>query len=196
ETAGEPPARGFKAQIVPVQIDLGELVAVHASTHPGPRPFNAVRLQHERFPGGSDRALVLALRRAEYEALGAEEPSSLQQVGEPSLRFERNTAGFGVLRVVGRNDDLMRVPEHMTVLDLQHLAEPGGGLQGADDPITHLSARECVLGAIELVGSFKQPALLVRRDPTITLGLDLCPDLYAETMERRSSEDGRRPAPN
>jgi hypothetical protein len=48
--------------------------------------------------------------------------------------------------VLGGNDDLIRVPEHVTVLDLQHLTEPAGSLQRADYSITHLSARERVLG--------------------------------------------------
>jgi hypothetical protein len=35
------------AQVVPVQIDLGELIAVHASTRPGSRRFDAIGQQHE-----------------------------------------------------------------------------------------------------------------------------------------------------
>jgi hypothetical protein len=35
------------SQIMPVQVDLSELIAVHAPTRPGSRGFDPVREQHE-----------------------------------------------------------------------------------------------------------------------------------------------------
>jgi hypothetical protein len=46
------------------------------------------------------------------------------------------------------NADLVRVPEHMTVLDFQHLTEAASGLQRANDSIAHGGASEGVLGAV------------------------------------------------
>src|SRR4029453_2252694 len=86
-----------------------------------------------------------------------------------------------------------RVPEHMTVLDLQHLAEPAGGFQSTDDSITHLRACERMLHAIEFVGGVQQSALLVPRNPPVTLVLAFRFDLDAESMKRGRDEDRPRP---
>jgi hypothetical protein len=68
--------------------------------------------------------LIRAGRRAEHETLRAEKPSSLQQLRETPLRLERNAPRLRVLGVFGRDDDLMRIPEHVPILDLQHFAQP------------------------------------------------------------------------
>src|SRR5688572_20230460 len=143
------------AQVVPVQIDFGELVAIDSSVRSCPRGLDAVGQQNERLPRRTDRALVLAARPAEHIRLWAEKAPPFENLREASLRLERNAARLRVLRVLSGNDDLMRVPEHMTVLGLQHLAEPAGGLQGANDSIPHRRARERVFGAIELLGRFQ-----------------------------------------
>jgi len=59
KTLGKPAAGGFVAQVVPVQVDLSELLAVHAAVSARARRLNAVREQNDRLPGGSNRALIL-----------------------------------------------------------------------------------------------------------------------------------------
>ncbi len=143
------------SQVVPVQIDFGELVAIDSSMRSRTRWLDAVGQQDERLPRRTDRALVLAAGPAEYVRLWAEEAPPLEDLREASLRLERNAARLRVRRVLSGDDDLMRVPEHMAVVDLQHLAEPARGFEGADDSIAHLGAGERVFGAIEFLSSFK-----------------------------------------
>jgi hypothetical protein len=54
----------------------------------------------------------------------------------------------------------------------------------ADDSVSHLRAGKRVIGTIELVGGFQQSALLVDRNPTVALGLNLRLDFHAESVER------------
>ena len=42
---GQPTTGGFVSQIMPVQVDLGELVSVHAATRPGSRRFDPIGQQ-------------------------------------------------------------------------------------------------------------------------------------------------------
>src|SRR6516165_3636018 len=105
------------------------------------RGFDTVGQQDQRLPRGADGALVLAPDAAEDVRLGTQEPPPLENPREASLRLEWNTAGFGVLRVLGGDDDLKRIPEYMPVLDLQHFPEPAGCLQRADDAVAHRCAR-------------------------------------------------------
>jgi len=76
----------------------------------------------DRLPSGPDRALVLTRRGAEGIPVGAQESAPLQELRESALGLERDSSRFGVLGVLRRNTDLMGVPDHVTVLDLQHLA--------------------------------------------------------------------------
>ena len=46
----EKPARAFMTQVVPVQVDLPQLLALDSSSGPGAFRFVAVRDQQERFP--------------------------------------------------------------------------------------------------------------------------------------------------
>src|SRR5207249_4368435 len=105
--------------------------------------------------------------RAEHERLCSKEPSSLEELCETSLRFERDASRFRVLRVLGGNDDLVSVPEDVTVLDLQHFTKAAARFERADDSIAHLRTRECVFRAIELVGGVQELPLFVRCDPAI-----------------------------
>ena len=105
----------------------------------GARRLEAVSEQHERLPRRADRALILARRGAEHVCVRAEESTSLQQLRQTSLRLKRDAPRFGVLRVPGRNDDLVRVPQDMPVLDLEHLAEAAASLEGSDDAVTHFA---------------------------------------------------------
>ena len=155
QAAGQPTTSRLVPQIVPVQFDLRQLLAIHPSPRSCSCRLDAMSQQHERFPRRADRALVLSGPCAEHVRLWAEEASTLEQLRQASLRLERNAPRFPILRVLHRNDDLVGVSEHVTVLDLQHLAEPAGCFQGADDSIAHLGARERVLGPIELVGGFE-----------------------------------------
>jgi hypothetical protein len=77
----------------------------------------------------------------------------------------------------------------MAILDLQHLAQATASLEGTNDPIAHWPAGKGMFDAIELVGRFQQPALVLWRDPTITFCLDLRFDLDPESMKRRSGKD-------
>ena len=103
-------------QIVPVQIDLRELLAIDPSARPGPRRLYAMREQHERCTCRSDRALILTGRRAEHESLWAEEAPALQEVREASPAFKGDPPRFLILRVLRRNDDLMCVTPTPTSL--------------------------------------------------------------------------------
>jgi len=47
EAARKPSARCFVPEIMPVEIDLGELVAIHASTRASPPRLDSVRQQHQ-----------------------------------------------------------------------------------------------------------------------------------------------------
>jgi hypothetical protein len=60
-----------------------------------------------------------------------------EELRELALRFERNSPRLGILRVLGGNADLVRVPDHVTVLDFQHLAEPATRFKRADDSLAH-----------------------------------------------------------
>ena len=71
QAARQPAAGGLVPQVVPVQIDLRELLAIDPSACPGPRRLDAVSEQHERLPCGPDGALVYAGRSAEGESVGA-----------------------------------------------------------------------------------------------------------------------------
>ena len=64
-------------QVVPVQIDLRELIAIDPSARPGTRRLDAMRQQHERFARRSNRALVFAGGSAESLAVGAKESAPL-----------------------------------------------------------------------------------------------------------------------
>ena len=77
ETAGEPPARSFVTQVVPVQIDLRELLTVDPSARLASRRLDTVSEQHKRLPSGPDRALVLTRRSAEGVPVGAKESAPL-----------------------------------------------------------------------------------------------------------------------
>ena len=86
----------------------------------------------------------------------------------------------------------MRVPDHVTVLDLQHLPEPAPGFERADDPIPHRGTSEAMLGAVELVSGSEQPLFFVVPNAAIAFRLALGLDLDAEAVERRRREDRRR----
>lgn len=67
--------------------------------------------------------------------------------------WSKVTSRLGVLRVLGWDDDLVRVPEHVPILDLEHLAEAAAGFERTDDPIAHLRAGQRMLDAIHLAGT-------------------------------------------
>jgi len=104
--------------------------------------------QYKRFPRRADRALVFASGSAERVRFQTEESAPLQELRKPALRLEGKATRFGVLRVLCRDADLVRIPEHVTVLDFQHLTEAATGFERADDSIAHRGAREGVLGAV------------------------------------------------
>lgn len=111
QTFGQPSAGRLVPEVVPMEIDLGEMLAIHAAVRARARRLDTVSDQYERLPGRADRALILASRGAEHVCLRAEESTSLQQLRQTSLRLERNASRFGVLRVLGGDDDLVRVPQ-------------------------------------------------------------------------------------
>ena len=45
QSLGQPPTGGFVSEIVPVQVALGEMIAIHASMCPGPSRFDPIRQQ-------------------------------------------------------------------------------------------------------------------------------------------------------
>ena len=55
----EKPARAFVTQVVPVQIDLSQLLAIDASSGLGALRFVAVCDQQERFPGCFEAVLEI-----------------------------------------------------------------------------------------------------------------------------------------
>ena len=165
-----------------MQINSRELFSIDAPAARGSGGLDPVREQHERLPGGSDRALKFAGGSAERVRFQTEESAPLQELREPALGFKGNSTRFGVLRVLRGNADLVRVPEHMPVLDLQHFAEAATGLERADDSVAHRSAGERVFGAVEFVGGGKQPLLFIWRNATMRfvspLVLILTPNLW------------------
>jgi hypothetical protein len=80
-----------------------------------------------------------------------------------------------------RNADLVRVPDHVTVLDLQHLPEAAAGFERADDPIPHCGTSEAVLDAVELVGGGKESQFFVMPNATISKQL-VCADRLQTTQ--------------
>src|SRR5471032_465001 len=140
-----------------MQIDVRELLAIDPSARSRPRRLDAVSEQHERLPGGPDGALVLAGRAAEGVPVGAKESAPLQELRKPTARLKWNATRFRVLGVLGGDTDLVRVPDHVTVLDLQHLTETATGLQRADDSIPHCGTGEAMLSAVEFIRRAKQP---------------------------------------
>src|SRR5476649_1592428 len=179
-------------QVVPVQIDLCELLAIDPSARPCSCRLDAVSEQYDRLPSGADGALILTRRRAEGVPVGAQESTPFEELREPALGLERNSPRLRILGVLCRDTNLVRVPDDVTVLDLQHLAEPAAGFERADDSIPHRGTSEAMLDAVELVGGGKQPLFFVVPNAAITFRLTLGLDLDAEAVERRRREDRRR----
>ena len=134
----------------------------------------------------------MAGRSAEGVPVGAKESAPLQELRKPTARLKWNATRLRVLGVLGGNTDLVRVPDHVTVLDLQHLTETATGLQRADESIAHRGASVGVFGAVQCVGGGKQPLFFVGRNAAIAFRLALGLDLDAKAVERRRGEDRRR----
>lgn len=79
ETFGEPPAGRLVPQVMPVQVDIGELLTVHAAVRARARRLNAVREQNERLPGGPNGALIFAVLTAEHVRLRTDKTTTLQK---------------------------------------------------------------------------------------------------------------------
>ena len=89
---------------------------------------------------------------------------------------------------------MVRAPEHVTVLDLQHLPESASGFERADDPIPHRGTREAMLDAVELVGGGEQPLFFVVPNAANAVSnlATRTADLDAEAVEQRRREDRQR----
>ena len=70
-----------------------------------------------------DVALLLAAHATEHVRLCAKETAALQEPCRAPVWLEGNPPRFGVLRVRPRDADLVRVLQHMTVLNVQHRAK-------------------------------------------------------------------------
>src|SRR5437588_421403 len=84
----------------------------------------------------------------------------------------------------------MRVPEHMTVLDFQHLAEPATRFERADDSIAHWCAGEGVFSTVQFVGGGKTTAN--RRDAPQGFGNDVPLVVLIEKVSDRHAFSGWR----
>jgi len=81
----------------------------------------------------------------------------------------------------------MCVPDHVTVLDLQHLAQAGSRFRARRRFDPHRGTSEAMLGAVELVGGGKQTLFFVVPTRRSRFRLALGLDLDAEAVERRTS---------
>ena len=77
QAAGQPATSRLVPQIVPVQIDLRQLLAIHPSPRSRSCRLDAMSKRHERFPRRSNRALVFAGGSAEGVPVGAKESAPL-----------------------------------------------------------------------------------------------------------------------
>ena len=68
KTLAQPPAGRLVPQVVPVQVNVGEVPAVHAAVRARARRRHAVREQDDRFPGRPYGALIFAVPAATAEA--------------------------------------------------------------------------------------------------------------------------------
>jgi hypothetical protein len=90
QAARQPAASGLVPQVVPVQIDLRELLAIDPPARPRSRRLDAVSEQNKRLPSGADCALVHAGRCAEGESVGAKESAPFQELRKPTPRLKWN----------------------------------------------------------------------------------------------------------
>src|SRR4051812_18810216 len=89
----QPSAGRLVPEVVPMEVDVGEMLAIDAAVGAGARGLEPVSEEHERLPSSSDGALVVAVAVPNTNAFGPRNRSATVTVSRPAVA-DRRLAAF------------------------------------------------------------------------------------------------------